>query len=162
MDKQQAVEIQEYLLEAATAIDLASAIACRLSREERETIAVPLLEIYSALHLKLLGMLYDQHPELALLGELPVVTTMLRWDDVVLPPTVSETEIDEVVFSVVTPRWQKIAMIVGKAAERDRTLALAINAETFGARVVALAEAGRIEAKGDIRKWRFSEVRLKG
>ena len=162
MNKQQAEEIKEYLLEAATAIDDASAIACRLSREERETIAVPLVEMYSSLRLYLLGRVYDQHPELAEEGELPVVSSMLRWDDVVLPPRVSETDIDAILFSVATRRWQKIAMIVILAAKRSQTLALATDVEIFGARVVALVEAGRIEAKGDIRKWRHSEVRLKG
>jgi hypothetical protein len=162
MDEQQAIEIKEYLLEAATAIDLASAIACRLSREERETIAVPLVEMHSSLRLDLLGRVYDQHPELAEEGELPVVSSMLRWEDVVLPPRVSEADIDAILFSVVTPRWQKIAMVVILAAKQSQALALAINAEMFGARAVALAEAGRIEAQGDIRKWRFSEARLKG
>jgi hypothetical protein len=30
----------------------------------------------------------------------------------------------------------------------------------LGARIVALAEAGRLEVYGDLRKWRYSEVRL--
>jgi hypothetical protein len=157
------LEIEEYLLEAATAIDLASSIACRLSREEREAIAVPLVDLYSALHFELLGAVYDQHPELAPPDvELPVVSSMLRRDDVVLPPTVSEADIDAILFSVLTDQLQKIAMIVGKAAERSEALGLPTSSEIFGARVVALAEAGRIEAKGDIRKWRHSEVRLRG
>jgi hypothetical protein len=54
MDKQQAAEIQGYLLEAAAAIDLASAVACKLSRKERETLALPLVEVYSDLHFELL------------------------------------------------------------------------------------------------------------
>jgi hypothetical protein len=32
----------------------------------------------------------------------------------------------------------------------------------FAARILALADAGRIESQGDLRKWRHSEVRLKG
>ena len=37
---------------------------------------------------------------------------------------------------------------------------MAINYEMLGARIVALAEAGRIEGAGDLRMWRHSEVRL--
>jgi hypothetical protein len=29
-----------------------------------------------------------------------------------------------------------------------------------GVRIRALAEAGRLEGEGDLRKWRYSEVRL--
>jgi hypothetical protein len=30
----------------------------------------------------------------------------------------------------------------------------------LGVRLQALAEAGRLESQGDLRKWRYSEVRL--
>jgi hypothetical protein len=34
------------------------------------------------------------------------------------------------------------------------------SAAVIGARIQALAEADRIESAGDLRKWRYSEVRL--
>jgi len=37
---------------------------------------------------------------------------------------------------------------------------MAINYEMLGARIVPLAEAGRIEGAGDLRMWRYSEVKL--
>ena len=55
-----------------------------------------------------------------------------------------------------------MAMMVGDATKRSRDLTLPISAEMFGARLSALAEVGRIEGRGDLRKWRHSEVRLKG
>jgi hypothetical protein len=41
-----------------------------------------------------------------------------------------------------------------------KTLGLPIDDEVLGARILALAEGGRLEGEGDLRKWRFSEVRL--
>jgi hypothetical protein len=38
---------------------------------------------------------------------------------------------------------------------------MAISYEMLGARIVALAKAGRIEGAGDLRMWRHSEVRLR-
>ena len=35
-----------------------------------------------------------------------------------------------------------------------------VAAEMLGARIRALAESDRIEGAGDLRKWRYSEVRL--
>jgi hypothetical protein len=43
---------------------------------------------------------------------------------------------------------------------RSTSLALPVDAEVVGVRIRALAEAGRLEGEGDLRKWRFSEVRL--
>jgi hypothetical protein len=37
---------------------------------------------------------------------------------------------------------------------------LPVSAETVAARILALAEAERIASQGDVRIWRFSEVRL--
>ena len=55
-----------------------------------------------------------------------------------------------------TSRLLKTARIVGDAGIRCKELGLPISA-----RIGALAEAGRIEGAGDLRKWRHSEVRLK-
>ena len=51
-------------------------------------------------------------------------------------------------------------MVIGKALECCKTLALPIDAEVLGVRIQALAEADRLEGEGDLRKWRYSEVRL--
>jgi hypothetical protein len=158
MDKDQAADIQGYLLEAAGAIDDASAIAFDLSREEREI----LVEIASALHFELLPAIYQRYPELKPPEEPPVISCLLRWDEVVLPSSVSEADVDAILLSCLKPQWRKMAMIVIHAVKRSQELALPISAEMFGARLSALAEAGRIRSQGDLRKWRHSEVRLKG
>jgi hypothetical protein len=110
----------------------------------------------------LLPAIYQRHPELKPPQEPPVISCLLRWDEIVLPSSVSEADVDAIPFSVLTPRLQEVAMVVGKAADRSEKLHLPTASEVFGVRLSALAEAGRIESRGDLRKWRHSEVRLRG
>ena len=46
------------------------------------------------------------------------------------------------------------------SVEALRNASLPVDAEVLGVRIQALAEADRLESEGDLRKWRFSEVRL--
>ncbi len=59
------------------------------------------------------------------------------------------------------PHWRKVAMVVGQALDRCKEIGIPISDEVLAARLQVLAEAGRIEDIGDLRMWRFSEVRLK-
>ena len=40
------------------------------------------------------------------------------------------------------------------------TRKLVVSAEIIGARILALAEAGRIDGAGDLQRWMHSEVKL--
>jgi hypothetical protein len=93
--------------------------------------------------------------------EPPVISSTLRWEDVSLPVSISEADLDQIIFSVMTSRLQKTAFVIVKALERCKELDLPINADILGARVGALAASDRIESAGDLHKWRHSEVRLK-
>jgi uncharacterized protein DUF3658 len=92
---------------------------------------------------------------------LPTISSQLRWDQVRLPPNISETDVDGIILSRMTKEWQKMAAVVGDAVVRCGELGLEISAAALAARIQALAESGRIEAVGDLRMWRLSEVRLK-
>lgn len=63
---------------------------------------------------------------------------------------------DALILSSASERWQKVAKIITVVADRldDGT-----NLDTIAARIRALADEGRLEAKGDLSQWRFSEVR---
>src|SRR5258706_13475624 len=63
-------------------------------------------------------------------------------------------------FRPMNSRWQKTAMVITKALKRCETLGLPVEAEVVGVRIQALAEADSLEGEGDLRKWRYSEVRL--
>jgi hypothetical protein len=94
-------------------------------------------------------------------NEIPAISSTLRWEEASLPDSISEADLDQLIFSVMTSRLQKTAMIIARAMKRCEELDLAINEEILGARIGALAESDRIDSAGDLRKWRHSEVRLR-
>ena len=76
------------------------------------------------------GRVMDKTPSY----ELPPISSTLRWEEVSLLESISETDLDQIIFSVMTSRLQKTAMIVAKAAERCKEFDLPISAEILGAR----------------------------
>ena len=78
----------------------------------------------------------------------------------------NDDAIDHAIFSVLSAaggRWRKVAMVVGRVAygmgddspEGDEE-----RYELVARRIEALVSDGRLEAQGNIKNWRFSEVRL--
>jgi Protein of unknown function len=161
MTRDQAEEIQRHLLDAADAINRADQIIINLDAEDRKRLAGPLGATVDALHFELLKAVYDEYPELRPPGETPVISSSLRWEDVSLPPSVSEADLDAVIFAQLRPLSRKMALVIGNVVSRCNELGLPVSDEIIGARLTALAEADRIEGLGDLRKWRHSEVRLK-
>lgn len=73
------------------------------------------------------------------------------------------SEMDQLLLSFCGERWLKVARIVGHTMQalEERGLFIAgETAEAIDARMAVLVETGQLEAKGNIRKWRYSEVRL--
>jgi hypothetical protein len=72
----------------------------------------------------------------------------------------TDFDIDDAILSSVEPSWRKVAMIICKAAEilygelpdGDEPYRL------IGRRVEKLVENGRLQAQGDVKRWRHSEV----
>ena len=158
-DRDKAVEIQEHLVDAVRAMDRAEAAVRKLGEEARSAFAEPLSKA-GDLHFELLQMIHDRCPDLPN-GEIPTITSTLRWEDVHLPPPVTEADLDGVIFSCLQPQWRKMTVIVGRAGQRCDELSLPVEAGVLGARIRALAEADRLDYQGDLRYWRHSEVRLK-
>jgi Protein of unknown function len=94
------------------------------------------------------------------MSEIPEIDSELRWDEVQLPPSVSETDLDGIILSVMTPHWQKMAMALGALVGQCRKRGWPISKEALTARIQALVESDRLGGEGDVRMWRFSEVRL--
>jgi hypothetical protein len=65
-------------------------------------------------------------------------------------------------LSATRGRWRKVAMVVGWVAEELGNDLQDDEApyELVARRIEALVDDGRLVAQGDIKKWRFSEVRL--
>jgi hypothetical protein len=161
MDKMQAIKIRRHLLALERALLKVSAAIFELDKEERQILREPLLDLLSRLHFEMLESIYAQHPELRPPAVPPTISSDLRWKDVTLPKSVSEADLDAIIFSILTSRRQKAAMVIGKAMTHCREHNLPINDEIFGARIEVLAESGRIEGFGDLRLWGHSEVKLK-
>ncbi|CAN7620480.1 DUF3658 domain-containing protein [Bradyrhizobium sp. LjRoot220] len=162
MDRMQAADIAKHLHDAAAAIDRASAVILTLEQQDRAALADPLGDIVSALHFELLRAVYNRYPDLRPPSdEEPAIDSHLRWENVVLPRSVSEADLDQLIFSVLDPNWRKTARIISDLLIRCKALAWPVDAQMLSARIQALAEAGSIESAGDLRAWRHSEVRLR-
>jgi hypothetical protein len=68
--------------------------------------------------------------------------------------------IDEALLSIAGPKWAKVAMVVVKALKAGGFSTDDEPVQVHVRRVVALTNAGRLEAQGNLLRPRFSEVRL--
>jgi len=162
MARQQAAKIHEHLLDAARAIRRANDVLFDFNKETRKTFAEYICCIDSDLHFGMLPIIYDQFPDLKPIpNEIPEICSTLLWEDARLPPSVTEADVDGVIFSVLKPQWRKTLAIVGLALEKCKELGWPIEDEVLAARIEVLADDDRIEYQGYLRYWRHSEVRLK-
>ena len=73
----------------------------------------------------------------------------------------TDSEIDEAILSSVEPSWRKVAMVIGTTAQKlygD----LSGGEEAYkliAGRIETLVESRRLQARGDIKRWRFCEVK---
>lgn len=135
-----------------------------LGKAERIELEDGLYSVVGALEDELLQPIYDQYPNL----EPPksdqepyVYSCELTWDEVRLPPPVTEQQFDEIIFSVMQPTWRKTAMMVSLVMKRCEELGLPIEDKMIAARLKVLSDSDRIEGIGDLQSWLHSEVRLK-
>ena len=73
----------------------------------------------------------------------------------------SDRQIDEVILSVTEASWRKVAFVIAKVADTiGSDLPEGDAAYNFiAARVEILVRGGRLLARGEIKRWRHSEVR---
>jgi hypothetical protein len=65
--------------------------------------------------------------------------------------------LDALILSAASERWQKVARIIAVVSQRagDGT-----NFDAIAARIRDLVDDGKLQAEGDLSRWRHSEVRL--
>jgi hypothetical protein len=66
--------------------------------------------------------------------------------------------LDALILSFAATQWKKVAMIISQTVEAGAQDPA--NAAAIGTRIERLVNEGRLEAAGDVRLWRASEVRL--
>ena len=74
-------------------------------------------------------------------------------------------ELDRLLLSFCATRWLKVARIAADTyrALEDRGIQITVKtANAFDARMAVLVGSGQLEAKGNIKRWAYSEVRLAG
>ena len=73
----------------------------------------------------------------------------------------ASSKIDDAILAVALPRWQKVARIISKTSERLGSFSTDGDEQyhSYAERIEALVHEGHLVAKGDITKWRYSEVR---
>jgi hypothetical protein len=164
MKLEQAVRINHHLVDACAALDRALMAIAGLGKAERIELEDSLYSVVDALKDELLQPIYDQYPDLQPPRsdrEPHTYVCELTWDEVQLPPSVTEEQFDAIILSVMKPTWRKTSMMVTYVMNRCRELGLEIEGEVIAARLKVLSDSDRIEGIGDLQSWLHSEVRLK-
>jgi Protein of unknown function len=163
MDKAQATKIHERLLAVNKALSKVENAISELSVEDRAVFSEPMAELWYRLRGKALRVIYTRYPELQPIpDDFDEISSDLQWKDVTLPDAISEADLDAAILSQLKPHSLKVARIIGDVMDVFRERRLSIGAEIVSARIRWLADIGRIESIGDLRKWRYSEIALKG
>jgi hypothetical protein len=63
---------------------------------------------------------------------------------------------DDLISSETCERWLKVARIIGRVSDRVPN---GPHFEEVAARIQALVNDGKLEAKGDLSRWLYSEIR---
>jgi hypothetical protein len=75
--------------------------------------------------------------------------------------SVDASHFDALILSFAETRWLKVARVLGHAlAESSDATTMQVGDTYLGGRIAALVRQGLLEAQGDTRNWRHSEVRL--
>ncbi|MCC8968119.1 hypothetical protein H8A95_38910 [Bradyrhizobium sp. Pear76] len=164
MKREQADRINDHLLDAWEAMDKARMAIAGLAKAERLKFNGLLHEVVSDLQDKVLLQIWEQYPDLMPPENdraPPEICSELTWNDVNLPSSVSEGQLDEIILSLLRPQWQKVTALLTNAGKRCEQLGLPVSHGVIAARLRLLSDSDRIEGVGDLRIWGRSEVRLK-
>ena len=69
------------------------------------------------------------------------------------------TDLDRLILSCAKPEWQRVTMLIAATVDATKAQSIDTTAQTIAGRIYALTEAKELEAKGNIRRWRTSEIR---
>jgi hypothetical protein len=163
MNREQAIEIERHLKRATNAIRRAEILMWKLDEgDDRTAFVGPLGKTIIALNFELRGVIYKRFPDLKPPSKgSRFVNSKLTWQKAQLPPSVTVLDFDRVILSTLNAQWRKTARIVGNVSEQYRSLGIDLDPAIVAARLMTMVESGLIESAGDLRKWGFSEVRLK-
>ncbi|GIQ75775.1 hypothetical protein BraRD5C2_42170 [Bradyrhizobium sp. RD5-C2] len=160
MDRERAVELKKHLQNVGRALERTVMATKGIDKTECDALLGHLTKAVAIVYGKLYDI-YAEHPELEPRPKRPRISSKITWDEVSPNLSVSVSKLDQIIFSVMEPRWRKMMLIVGQAFLNCTDIGLVINSETIAARIQALASAGHFESQGDLRYWGNSMIRLK-
>ena len=70
------------------------------------------------------------------------------------------TELDSIILSCAQTEWQRVTMLIAATVDATKAQALDVKAQTIASRIYALTDAKQLDSKGNIRRWRTSEIRI--
>src|ERR1700742_116714 len=97
MHRREAVSIVRQLKEASLCLN--DAIRIAIDQTEETQLKHQIGRLIMEMHLRILPPIYDKYPDLRPPPEKPRISSRLRWNKVKLPPSVSEEDIDGIIFS---------------------------------------------------------------
>jgi hypothetical protein len=68
-------------------------------------------------------------------------------------------ELDALILASADADWCKVAVFIAKVVDAAKAQGREATGQAVAQRVYALVEAGTLEAKGNVRRWRAGEVR---
>jgi hypothetical protein len=160
MDKEQATAIQSHALKTQQSLAGLEEIISALPAEERAVFAEYLGDLSLALGFGILSAIYERFPELRPPQEPAAISGYLEWANVKLPDGILAADLDSAILISVKRKSLKTARIITDTASALKSRGVQVEFEIIAARIKALVDEGRIDAQGDVRMWRDSEVRL--
>ena len=74
-------------------------------------------------------------------------------------PSAADPLLDAVILDCADAAGCKVAMLIARATDAARAANIEAPAQIIAQRIYALADAGRLDVTGNVRRWRAAEVR---
>ena len=67
--------------------------------------------------------------------------------------------LDDLIVACADAAWCKVAVLIARATDAARERTVPVTGQSIAQRIYALVETGRLDAQGNVRRWRAGEVR---
>ena len=74
-------------------------------------------------------------------------------------PTAATDPLDAIILATANDDWLKVAVFIARVVDAAKAGNIEATGQAVAARIYVLVDAGRLEAKGNVRRWRAGEVR---